>query len=173
MHLVKLLNGLSANAHHSCRDTYRSRIIRNIRKHYGTCGNFYVVADFNGTENLRTCTDKHVVAKGWVTFADILPRTTQRYALIDDTVVPYLRRLTDNNACTVVDKKAFANRGCRMNFNSRFEFTTLTYISCLKKATFFIGFMRASLHAKRPKALIKKEYLKIAFCGGVMLFYKI
>jgi hypothetical protein len=101
------------------RHANNRRVVFHFIKHDGVCRYFRIVPDSERTEYFGSRADQHVVSDGWVPFADVLAGSAQGDALIDGAPVADFSSFPNHHAHAVVDEKAFANGGSRMNFDAR------------------------------------------------------
>jgi len=63
------------------------------------------VPDLNIAEKLGARADDHTIADRGVSFASIVPGAAERHTVIDQDIIAYDRRFSDDHTHSVVDKK--------------------------------------------------------------------
>src|SRR5438034_8531022 len=117
--MLQRLNWLSAaRAHHASRNADDGRGIRHRTHHYRTCADLYVVADPDAAQNFRAGAYHHAVAQSGMALSFFIAGAAQRYALVEQAIVPDFRGFADDHARTVVDEKTPADAGARMDLNA-------------------------------------------------------
>jgi hypothetical protein len=104
-----------------------------------------------------------------VALACILTRTAEGYALIDKAVIPDNCGFADYNSCSVVDNKAAAYLGARVNFNTGFSHRSLRDKPRNKLHIVGEKPMGSSMAADSLISRIQKHYFNTASCGGIAL----
>lgn len=84
--------------------------------HNGTGTDPCAMANSDGPEQYRSCTNNNIAFDGGVAFGFGQRCAPEHHALIHQDVVTYLRSLTDDYAHAVVDEHAAAKLGPWMNF---------------------------------------------------------
>ena len=79
-----------------------------------------IIPDRKRTDNLRPGTDHDIVPDRRMTLSGLLAGTAKCHALIQRHVISDDRRLADDDAASVIDKKSLADRRSRMDLNACF-----------------------------------------------------
>ena len=95
-------------AHNFSRNTHNSAVLGHVVENDGVCRNFCVVAYLDRSEYFCAAYDRYVVSECGMTFAVILTRAAQCYALKQCAVIAYFGCLAYYDAGAVVYEKAFA-----------------------------------------------------------------
>ena len=94
---------------------------RNLLDHNRSGSDFGVFPDRKRSDDLRTGADHNIVLQRRMTFPGLLTITAERHALIQRHVVSDDGRLSDDNACSMVDKQSLSDRRTRMDFDTGFS----------------------------------------------------
>ena len=94
---------------------------RNLLDHNRSSSDFGVFPDRKRSDNLCTGADHNIILQRRVTFSGLLTITAERHALIQRHVVSDDGRLSDDNACSMVDKQSLSDRRTRMDFDTGFS----------------------------------------------------
>ena len=105
-----------------------------------------------------------------MTLSRILTRTAERHSLIKRHIVSYNGRFADNNAGSVINKKALSDLRSGMYFNICFFDAALRNPARCKEHSVFKKPVRFAVHSDRLKARIKEHYLNGVPCCRVAVF---
>ena len=104
--MVKLI---AAKSDDSARNADDRRSLRYFTQHHSVCRDAGVVTNTERTQHLCARADHDVIAKRRMALADVLACAAERYALIEQTIVPNFGSLADHNAGPVVNDQPTAD----------------------------------------------------------------
>ena len=107
-----------------------------------------------------------------MTLSDVLSGSAEGDALIQRAVVADLRRFSDNDPASVVDKQSLSYLRAGVDLNSGEEFRALAYHPRAEDVTVRMQYMRHAVCKHRMKPRIKQRNLKPACRRGVALLYR-
>ena len=99
----------------------------------------------------------------------LLARAAERHALVERDVVADFRRLADDDACTVVDEQALADRRARMDLDARQEAGKIRDHARYEHPAALVERMRDAMEPDCMKAGITEEHFNHAARSGVAL----
>jgi len=109
---------IAAEPDDPARNADDRRPLRHLAQYYSVCRNAGVVANAERAKHLCAGADHDVVAERRMALADILARAAERYALIEQAVVPDLGGFADHDAGSVVNDQTTANGRAGMDLDT-------------------------------------------------------
>ena len=85
------------------------------------------IPHLNGTQNLGSGADDHVVADGGVALSLVLPGAAQGYSLVNGYIIANFGSLSHDHAHPVVDKESRSDLGPGMDLDPRQETGKIGY----------------------------------------------
>ena len=159
---------IAAEPDDSARNADDRRPLRHLAQYYGVCRNAGVVANAERAKHLCAGADHDVVAERRMALADILARAAERYALIEQAVVPDLGGFADHDAGSVVNDQPPANGRAGMDLDSRPHLRPLRDRAGDEKAAPQVKPVRDPVVDGRVQAVIQQHDLNGRPCGRVI-----
>ena len=116
---LKLLAIFIADAHRTGWHTDHRRVRLHILHHHRVAANAGMIMHRDRAEHLRARAEDDIRANGGMALAFVPGRAAERHPLIHTDIVAELRRLADDDAHAVINKKAAPDAHRRMNLHPR------------------------------------------------------
>jgi hypothetical protein len=158
---------LSVQTDHHTGRSYDSAIIRNIMHEYKCIRtNEDVIANIDGSQDSRTCTDKYSITYSRMTLCFVLAGSPKRYVVKQHTPITDLGSLADYNSHAVIDEQPLADFRARVNLDTGEKTTDLGYHARNQRYAKIPKEVSETVHPYSLKACVE-EHLQIA-CGRVI-----
>src|SRR5215469_8412155 len=127
-----------------------------------------MVADTNVAQDFGAGAHHHVIAQSGVAFAGFVAGATQGYALVEENVVADFGGLSNDDAHTVIDEEAAADRSARMDLDTCKEAADLGDDARRERNAPAVQLMRQPVREDGVKTGIAEKDLDDTFRGRIL-----